>query len=40
MGRVTVTPLTGIPEVAETTDVPVVAEVITTLQLAVAAPPV
>jgi len=38
--RVIVTPLTGIPDVAETTVVPMTAEVIVTVQLAVAAPPV
>ena len=38
--RVIVTPFTGIADVAETTVVPAVAEVIVTVQLAVAAPPV
>src|SRR4051794_39276133 len=38
--RVIVTPLTGIPAVADTTVVPVAAAVIVTVQLAVAAPPV
>jgi hypothetical protein len=38
--RVIVTPLTGMFEVAETTVVPAVDEVIVTVQLAVAAPPV
>jgi hypothetical protein len=38
--RVIVTPFTGIAEVAETTVVPAVADVIVTWQLAVAAPPV
>ena len=40
VARVIVTPATGIPEVAETTVVPVTAELIVTVQLAVAAPPV
>ena len=38
--RVIVWPLTGMSEVAETTVVPVAAEVIVTVQVAVAAPPV
>src|SRR6266446_3670647 len=38
--RVIVAPPTGMPEVADTTVVPVAAEVIVTVQLAVAAPPV
>jgi hypothetical protein len=38
--RVIVTPFTGIADVAETTVVPMTAEVIVTVQLAVAAPPV
>jgi hypothetical protein len=38
--RVIVTPFTGIADVAWTTVVPVTAEVIVTVQLAVAAPPV
>src|SRR5262249_58742630 len=38
--RVIVTPLTGMSDVAETTVVPTAAEVIVTVQLAVAAPPV
>jgi len=38
--RVIVTPLTGMPAVAETTVVPVVADTIVTVQLAVAPPPV
>ena len=38
--RVIVTPLTGISDVADTTVVPTTAEVIVTVQLAVAAPPV
>ena len=38
--RVIVTPFTGIADVAETTVVPAVAEVMVTVQLAVAAPPV
>src|SRR3954454_9364596 len=38
--RVMLTPLTGIADVAVTTVVPAVAEVIVTVQLAVAAPPV
>jgi hypothetical protein len=38
--RVTTTPLTGMSDVAETTVVPGVEEVIVTVQLAVAAPPV
>ena len=37
--RVIVCPLTGIAEVAETIVVPVVADVIVTVQLAVAPPP-
>jgi hypothetical protein len=37
--RVIVCPLAGMPEVAETTVVPAIAEVIVTVQLAVAAPP-
>jgi hypothetical protein len=38
--RVIVCPLTGMSDVAETTVVPVVAELIVTVQEAVAAPPV
>src|SRR5206468_1234306 len=38
--RVIVTPFTGMSDVAETTVVPTTAEVIVTVQLAVAAPPV
>ena len=38
--RVIVCPLTGMSEVAETTVVPVTADVIVTVQVAVAAPPV